>query len=184
VQFGPALSVGIESYGEYLDLWSFMQLDADAALAAINDALPRGLTVSAFRKIAGDAPGLSESVRAAIYLARLPGGLAPSAALDTFAAREAHSAAREKNGKTSTFPLRDWLLEVVEADAVSFRMTLAVGGEGASIRPDEVLTIMYGDAAGEIRLVREDLAVLWGGRLVNPMLADSAMVPVVERAAG
>jgi radical SAM-linked protein len=184
VQFGPALAVGIESHGEYLDLWSFMRLDAETALAAINDALPRGLKVSAFREVGSDAPGLSESVRAARYLVHLPEGVAPSLALETFAAREAHSAAREKNGKTSTFPLRDWLLDVAEADAMSFRMTLAVGGEGASIRPDEVLTIMYGKAATEIRLVREDLAVLWGGRLVNPMLAEPAMVPVVERAAG
>jgi hypothetical protein len=80
--------------------------------------------------------------------------------------------------------LRDWLLDVAEADATSFRMTLAAGGEGASVRPDEVLTIMFGEAAKEIRLVREDLVVVWGDRLVNPMLADSAAVPVVERAAG
>jgi len=184
VQFGPALAVGIESHGEYLDLWSFMRLDAETALAAINGALPRGLSVSALREIGSDAPGLSESVRAARYLARLPEGLSPSLALAAFAVREAHSATREKNGKTVTFPLRDWLLDVAEADATSFRRTLAAGGEGASVRPDEVLTIMFGEAAKEIRLVREDLVVVWGDRLVNPMLADSAAVPVVERAAG
>jgi len=184
VQFGPALAVGIESHGEYLDLWSFMRLDAETAVAAINAALPRGLSVSALREIGSDARGLSESVRAARYLVRLPGGLYPSLALATFAAREAHSATREKNGKTVTFPLRDWLLDVAEADATSFRMTLAAGGDGASVRPDEVLTIMFGEAAKGIRLVREDLAVVWGDRLVNPMLADSAAVPVVDRAAG
>jgi hypothetical protein len=123
-------------------------------------------------------------VRAARYLARLPEGLSPSLALATFAAREAHSATREKNGKTVTFPLSDWLLDVAEADATSFRMTLAVGGEGASVRPDEVLMIMFGEAAKDVRLVREDLAVVWGDRLVNPMLADSAAVQVVERTAG
>lgn len=184
VQFGPALAVGIESHGEYLDLWSFMRLEAETAVAAINDALPRGLSVSALREIGSDAPGLSESVRAARYLVRLPTGVFPSVALETFAGREAHSAVRERNGKTVSFPLRDWLLDVAEADATSFRMTLAVGGEGASVRPDEVLTVMYGEAALGTRLSREDLAVIWGGRLVSPLVADSATVPVVERAAG
>ncbi len=184
VQFGPALSVGIESHGEYLDLWSFTRLDAETALASINGALPLGLSVSAIREIASAAPGLSESVRAACYLAHLPESLDPSRARATFAEREAHSASREKNGKTVTFPLRDWLLDVTDADATSFRMRLATGGEGASVRPDEVLRIMFGEAAHQILLVREDLEVVFGDRLVSPMLADFAEVPVVERAAG
>jgi radical SAM family uncharacterized protein/radical SAM-linked protein len=184
VQFGPALSVGIESRGEYLDLWSFTQLAPETAKDAINACLPRGLAVAELREVAADAPGLSESVRAATYLAQLPGELSSSQALETFAARESLSVSREKNGKTVTFPLRVWLLDVAPADATSVRMTLGTGGDGASVRPDEVLTVMYGDAAKTIRLVREDLAVLWGGRLVSPMIADSAAVPVVERAAG
>jgi hypothetical protein len=72
----------------------------------------------------------------------------------------------------------------VKVDESSFRMALGAGGDGASVRPDEVLTVVYGDAAKAIRLVRLDLAVLWGDRLVSPMLADKAAVAVVERAAG
>jgi radical SAM family uncharacterized protein/radical SAM-linked protein len=184
VQFGPALAVGIESRGEYLDLWSFMRLDAERSVAAINDALPRGLFVSALREMPADTPGLSESIRAAHYLARLPRELSPSRAVSTFSARAGQVVAREKNGKVVHFPLRDWLLAVVEVDAASFRMSLGVGGEGASVRPEEVLTIMFGDAAKRIRLVREDLAIPRGDRLVSPMLADLAAVPFVDRAAG
>ncbi len=184
VQFSPALAVGIESLSEYLDLWSFTRLDPEAGMAAINDALPRGLAVSALSEVGVDAPGLSESVRAAHYLAKLPEGLEPSRAEAAFSARDGLSAAREKNGKSVVFPLRDWLLDVVAIDHGSFRMTLAKGGDGASVRPDEVLTVMFGDAAKEIRLVRLDLLVLSGERLVSPMLADSVAVPVVERAAG
>jgi radical SAM-linked protein len=184
VQFGPALSVGIESYGEYLDFWSFNELDPASAAAAINAALPRGLAVSALRDVASDAPGLSESVRAAHYLARLPEGLSSSLALATFAARDGQSVVRRKDGKTVAFPLHVWMLDVVKVDETSFRMVLGAGGDGASVRPDEILTVIFGDAAKEIRLVRLDLAVLWGDRLVGPMLADRAAVPVVERAAG
>jgi radical SAM family uncharacterized protein/radical SAM-linked protein len=184
VQFGPALSVGIESRGEYLDLWSFTRLDEGTAVDAINEALPRGLVVTALGEVGSDTPGLSESVRAARYLARLAPGLAPSSAFATFSSRGSHVVEREKNGKATRFPLHDWLLDVAEVDATSFRMTLSVGGEGASIRPDEVLTVMFGREAKQIRLVREDLGIVRGDRLVNPMLAEFAAVPVVDRAAG
>jgi radical SAM family uncharacterized protein/radical SAM-linked protein len=184
VQFGPALSVGVESRGEYLDLWSFTKLDPESALPAINGALPRGLSVLELREIGADAPGLSESVRAAHYLARLPEGLEPSLALSAFASRESLVVSREKNGKTMTFPLHVWLLDAAPVDAASFRMTLGTGGEGASVRADEVLTVMYGEAASRIKLVREDLAVLHAGQLASPMLADAAREPVAERIAG
>ena len=184
VQFGPALSVGIESLGEYLDLWSFTCLEPQVAVTTINRALPSGLRVTELREMGAEAPGLSESVRAARYLARLPEGLAPSRATEAYAARADLAATREKNGKTVTFPLRDWLLDVAEVDALSFRMTLGTGGEGASVRPDEVLSLMYGEASKQVRLLREDLAVMRGEQLVSPMLVDRATVPVAERAAG
>jgi len=184
VQFGPALSVGIESRGEYLDLWSFTQLDPDTAAASINAAMPAGLAILEVQASPLDAPGLVESVRAAHYVAGLPGPLSPSRALETFAARHGLSAAREKNGKRLDFPLNTWLLDVVPIDDRSFRMTLGAGGDGASVRPDEVLKVMYADAARDVRLFREDLVVLSGERWVSPMLAPSARVPVVERAAG
>jgi radical SAM family uncharacterized protein/radical SAM-linked protein len=184
VQFGPALSVGIESYGEYLDFWSFNVLDPGEAMAAINEALPLGIRVSALRGVAIDAPGLSESVRAAHYLVRLPDGLTSARAEETFAARDGLSAARRKDGKTVSFPLQVWLHDIVKVDDGSFRMALGAGGDGASVRPEEVLTVVYGEAAKAIRLARLDLEVLWGDRLVSPMLADRAAVPVVERAAG
>jgi hypothetical protein len=176
--------VGIESYGEYLDFWSFNVLDSTAAAAAINEALPRGLRVSALLAVASDAPGLSESVRAAHYLARLPDGLSPGRAEEIFAERDGQSVVRRKDGKTVAFPLQVWLHDIVRVDESSFRMALGAGGDGASVRPDEVLTVVYGDAAKTIRLVRLDLAVLWGDQLVSPMLADRAADAVVERAAG
>jgi radical SAM family uncharacterized protein/radical SAM-linked protein len=184
VQFGPALSVGIESLGEYLDLWSFTRLDPQLSLTTINSALPVGLKVTELREMETAASGLSESVRAARYLVRLPEGLEPSKATATFAARADLAATREKNGKTVTFPLRDWLIDVAEVDASSFRMTLGTGGDGASVRPDEILSLMYGEASKQVRLLREDLAVMSGEQLVSPMHVDRATVPVAERAAG
>jgi radical SAM-linked protein len=184
VQFGPALSVGVESRGEYLDLWSFTRLAPADAVPAINAALPAGLRVLALTEVPADAPGLSESVRAARYLVRLPHGLSPSRAEEAFARRETLSASREKNGKCVAFPLRDWLLNAAAVDPSSFRMTLRAGGEGASIRPDEVLALMFGEDAKDTRLLREDLEVLCDGHWVSPMSAGRAAVAIDERAAG
>jgi len=184
IQFGPALSVGIESHGEYLDLETFTRLDVELAPATINAALPRGLSVSAMRELRRDAPGLGESVRAARYRVHLPEGQDVARALDVFRRRDALTVRREKNGKVVEFPLHLWLIDVVSVGEDGFEMTLGMGGDGASVRPDEVLTTMLGPSARDARLTREDVAVFLGDRLVNPLLAATAAVPVVDRAAG
>ena len=89
----------------------------------------------------------------------LPVGLDPARALEVFGARETVAVKREKNGKVSTFPLATWFLDAESAGAGAFRMTLGLGGDGASVRPDEVLGTIYGPAARSARLVREDLVV-------------------------
>jgi hypothetical protein len=60
-------------------------------------------------------------------------------------------------------------------------MMVGLGGDGASVRADEILALMYDDASGA-RLVRDDLFVLHGDRLVSPLLS-AASVSVGERAA-
>ena len=67
---------------------------------------------------------------------------------------------------------REPLLEV-ETDG-SLCLTLAIHGDGASVRPDEVLQELVGDRRSLLRLSREELLVDWNGRLVDPMLAASA----------
>ncbi len=184
VQFGPALSVGIESHGEYLDFLAFDRLDLPASLARINAGLPRGITAEALIECPADAPALTEAIRAARYVVHLPAGADSGPIEAAFASREGLAVTRDKNGKSVTFPLQSWLLAVEPLGVRAFRMTVGVGGDGASVRPDEILTLVYGDAAKKARLVREDLAVLQDGIYVNPMLARRETVPVAGRAAG
>ena len=158
VQFGPALAVGIESLAEYLDLETTAAIDVEPALAAINASLPGGLRVVTLAELPAGAPGLAETLRAARYLVRVPDGVDPARAASTFATRNEVTVLREKNGKQIRFPLDDWLLDVSPIDAGAFRMTLGLGGEGASVRPDEVLLAMFGEAGRSATLVREDLA--------------------------
>lgn len=182
VQFGPALSVGIESFGEYLDFETHARLDVETAREAIDRALPRGFEALAMRELHAGVPGLGESIRAAHYVAILPEPHAPATALEAFARRSSLAVTREKAGKTVTFPLDTWLLDVSARGPCEVRLSLGAGGDGASIRADEVVALIYGEATG-IRLVREDVAVILGDRLVSPLLAGSGAASVVERAA-
>jgi radical SAM family uncharacterized protein/radical SAM-linked protein len=182
VQFGPALSVGIESFGEYLDFEATVRLDVDAMAVAIDQVLPRGFDVLGLRSIDRTVPGLGESIRAARYLVVVPDSVDMTGASEILASTDERTVTREKNGKTTVFPLSDWLLEAALVDGRHLRLTLRVGGEGASVRADEVLGALFGDVTGW-RLTREDLAVDVGGRWVSPLLAVPTTVPVAERAA-
>jgi len=42
-------------------------------------------------------------------------------------------------------------------DERAFRMTLGLGGDGASVRPDEVLRAMFGEEGRSATLLREEL---------------------------
>jgi radical SAM-linked protein len=182
VQFGPALSVGVESFGEYLDFETTARLEVDAMRLAIDEALPRGFDVAALRQLERGVPGLGESICAARYLVVLPDGRTTADAAEAFARRDTLTVMREKNGKTTAFPLATWMLDAAVVDERHLRVTLRLGGEGASVRVDEVLENLFGTIEGW-RWLREDLAVEVGGRLVSPLLAAPRSVPVVERAA-
>jgi radical SAM-linked protein len=110
VQFGPALSVGVESFGEYLDFETTARLEVDAMRLAIDEALPRGFDVAALRQLERGVPGLGESICAARYLVVLPDGRTTADAAEAFARRDTLTVTREKNGKATAFPLATWML--------------------------------------------------------------------------
>jgi radical SAM family uncharacterized protein/radical SAM-linked protein len=184
VQFGPALPVGVESTAEYLDVWCLTPLDDGAGIDALNASLPPGLSVGEIAEIPRAAAGLSESVRAASYLVRLPEDALASEAMEAFARRATITVARERNGRELTFPLHVWWQDLAPVDPTSFRMTLRVGGDGASVRADEVLQAVFGERARRAQMRRENLYVECDGRLVDPLAAAKGPDPGAERAAG
>jgi radical SAM-linked protein len=170
VAFGPALSVGVASEGEYLDFDSHDRLDHEPAMREINEVLPEGIRFCAIREIARDVPTLGDAICAARY--RTVGhGFDPAPCLEDFRERSPVTVRREKNGKVRTFDLDVEMLKLALGDDESVRMTLAVRNNGASVRPEEVLRGIFGERAGRIGLVREELLVEWRGRMINPLLA-------------
>ncbi len=184
IQFGPALSVGIESEGEYLDLETTSRLDPSEDVARIGAAMPEGLEIAALRELEGRVPSLGEAVRAARYRVDtgLDGGL--PAALEAFRARGRVTIVRERAGRRTVLDLAEALLHLDVAAPGRLRMTLALGGEGASVRPEEVVREILGDDAPGARIVREELLVNAAGRWLDPMLAASVVESDAHRAAG
>jgi len=174
VAFGPALPLGVASEGEYVDLELTRLVDPDETLATLNAELPTGVRFDSMREIGRSVPALSEAIRSARYRIHTGEGLALEEDLRTFRARGSVEILREKKGKRSVLKLDDALLGIETVASDTLRMTLALGGEGASVRPDEVLRSVFGERAERMRVVREEMFVDWEGRSVDPLLAASA----------
>jgi radical SAM-linked protein len=174
VAFGPALAVGVTSEAEYLDFDCYDRLDPDDALGQINSKLPAGVHFEALREIPPGVPALGESVSAARYRVPAVLGIDLAGALDAFRLRSPVEVRRERKGKLLVFSLDDEILDSLVRDDGSLILTLALHGDGASVRPTEVLGEILGDRLPAVRLVREELLVEWNGRQVNPLLAVAA----------
>jgi radical SAM-linked protein len=174
VAFGPALPLGVASEGEYVDLELQTLLEPEETLATLNRQLPPGIRFDSMREIGRSVPALSEAIRSARYRIHTGEGLALEDELRTFRARGSVEILRERKGKRSVLKLDDALLGIEPVASDTLRMTLALGGEGASVRPDEVLSEVFGERAAGMKVVREELFVDWEGRRVDPLLAASA----------
>jgi len=174
VAFGPALSVGITSEGEYLDIETLERMVPEDALLKINAALPPEVAFEALREIRRVTPTLGDTIRAARYRVRIGGEFDPAVLIERFRERSSPTVRREKKGKVKTFALDDELLELEILPSHEVRMTLALRTDGASVRPEEALQEIFGEAYEHCSLVREDLLAEWNGRLTNPLLAAAA----------
>jgi radical SAM-linked protein len=168
VAFGPALSVGLLSEGEYVDFEVRERFEDRGVLERLNRVLPRELRFEAIQEIARDAPALGESVRAARYRVHT-GDLDARPTLAGLGSRSPLVVTRERGGKINRFELEREMLALEARDADSFVMTLTLRGNGASLHPEEALHEMFGSPAARFRLVREDLLVQSQDRLVSPL---------------
>jgi len=170
VAFGPALPVGISSEGEYLDLEVSEPLQHGRFLAAVGATLPTGLRLLDLREVERGGPALGEAVKAARYRVESSGRPDLEDAIVRFRARGPVVLQSQRNGKVHAFDLARDLLGLEEMSPQSARLTLSMTANGASLRPDEVLGEIFGEARADLHVVREDLLVEWGGHLVGPMV--------------
>ncbi|WP_129124967.1 TIGR03960 family B12-binding radical SAM protein [Geomonas oryzae] len=112
--FATALSVGIESYAEYMDFEVNAGYTADELKEALNATLPEGVRVLESSEIPLRAPALSVIMDKVRYRVTLPDELAVSLPekAAAFLALESVPLRREKKGKAIEFDLRHELAEL------------------------------------------------------------------------
>jgi len=106
--FATALSVGVESHAEYLDMEVAAGFGAEAAQAALNAVLPDGMTVLEAREIPLRSDSLSVIMAAVRYRVSLPEGirLPLESLVAGFLALASYPYHRAKKGGEQEFDLR------------------------------------------------------------------------------
>jgi radical SAM family uncharacterized protein/radical SAM-linked protein len=112
--FATALSVGVESWAEYLDMEIAPGFGAQRVLESLNRVLPHGMEILEAVEIPLRSESLSVILDSTRYRVTLPDGLAPDlrTKADTFIRMESFPHRRIKKGKSTEFDLRLELLEL------------------------------------------------------------------------
>lgn len=155
--FATALSVGIESTAEYLDMELAPGLDPAELRARLNAALPAGISVLEAAVIPPGSPSLSVITDKTRYRVSLPAGMVsdlPRRA-EAFLALASYPFRREKKGKVSEYDLRHELAELRVAGD-SLELTI---GRGKPLEYAAAITGLPTEALSEARV--EKLAVLF-----------------------
>jgi radical SAM family uncharacterized protein/radical SAM-linked protein len=213
MSFAPALSLGVASLDEYVDLRldrALSQPELDALVAAMNRATPTGLVfLDAVALVAGDGT-VSKHIGGARYVlafARraldLPAGLGAEAWLAERcrAAMEATSLPIRRNieGIGKTVDVRAFLERAeaagedamraldragITGDLVAIDVDVAISGSGA-VKSSEVAAVLVGadGVAPPHRAVRVELYARVDGRRTNPIDAARARHADLARAA-
>ncbi|HET6613415.1 MAG TPA: TIGR03936 family radical SAM-associated protein, partial [Kofleriaceae bacterium] len=190
IELGPALALGVASFGELIDVSVMSDISADALLARLSEVAPEGMAVTGVWRLPEPSRGLGKVVAGYDLLLAPPRDAAwdPEALAASFLAREHAEVVREKK----TIDVRP-LVEQVEvvtghgcdklvaalswADVRSLlRCRVAVLPDG-SARPREVAAAIGGDQLwpASLRAPRARMARL--GFAFKPTAGHQAQAP-------
>jgi radical SAM-linked protein len=169
VQFGPALPVGIESFGEYFDFDTPERLDPSATAERLAASLPRDLEVERLREIPPGSASLGETIRAARYRVEVDGGVDVRGAYEAFLGRGTFEMERRRRDRRVRVSVDPSAVGVDRIERGRFVLTIPAGGSEAVASAEEILTEMLGPGR-VVRIVREDLLVDRDACLVSPIL--------------
>jgi radical SAM-linked protein len=140
--FSPALSVGIESRAEYVDLTLVGVHDAESIGASLKAQMPPGLDfISA--EVAPTDP-LNQGASAVTYTAEVPTEVAATIdeAIGRFMASTEWFVTRKYDGREKQIDLKRFVRDL-KAESGSLRMELIQGNDGGA-RPAEVVQSLLG----------------------------------------
>ncbi|ACM19600.1 radical SAM domain iron-sulfur cluster-binding oxidoreductase, DUF2344-containing [Geotalea daltonii FRC-32] len=116
--FATALSVGVESWAEYMDMEVAAGFGAERLLEALNQVLPEGVRVMESQVIPLKSESLSVIITGTRYRVKLPSGTVQglTGQVDHFLSLDSFPHRREKKGKLVEFDLRH---EVISLSATA-----------------------------------------------------------------
>lgn len=144
ISLAAALPLGFSSRGEVLDVRLNENIPVEEISTRLKDSLPPDIQVLKVESVDERAPALQTQVLSATYEARLSEPIDPSELTRRVEEMmKAETLPRERRGKSYDLrPLIEMLSVVTEANGkVWMRMVLAAR-EGATGRPEEVLTAL------------------------------------------
>jgi radical SAM-linked protein len=181
VSFGLALSVGHESDAEYLDVELLRPVEAASTAAALDHALPEGITVLAVAPIADRAPALQEAVSAVEWEIEIVAGAEPAdvspeaviARVEAVMAADTLPIERVRKGRPSSDDIRPALrrLAVLGPSERGTVVTAELATRPVSVRPAELAGALDpGFREGRVRRTRQWIER--GVERLDPLDAD------------
>ena len=178
LSFGPPLTLGYSSSGEFLDI----QLDTpfqEPMIDRLNGVLPEGFHVLKGKPVFGKAASVSSLINLACYEMQL-GQNSSISAEKVFAvlAQSTILVKRIKNDEAIDIDVRDSVINIElrpETGVSLLYMELALGNRGF-VRPDEILSTCFGLSEREIlsvRICRTALMVTTSGSRLSPFEVSS-----------
>lgn len=151
--FGTALATGIESEGEYADLFLTVPIQPEDFIASMNATLPPGVVILSAREVPLRAASLTAAIHGAEYRLTIPADLIPPDGRP-FPDRLAHYLAQPEIPVVRSSPKRErrinlrpmiaqlrLLEEMPEQTTLWLRL---IDHQGQSAKPMEVLTTLLG----------------------------------------
>ncbi|RNC72334.1 MAG: TIGR03960 family B12-binding radical SAM protein [Desulfuromonadales bacterium] len=153
--FATALSVGVESMAEYLDMELVPGLTPAEVQARLNAALPEGMRIIEAAAIPPGSPSLSVIMEKVRYRVTLPHGATQdlSARVAAFLALDSSPLRREKKGKIQEYDLRHELAEL-SATGNSLEMTV---GRGKPLEYAAAITGVPAEELADARIEKLDV---------------------------
>lgn len=159
VSFGPALGVGIAGLREYLDLELMPPFEIETLRVNLNKTLPEGIRVERIAVSYGKEKSLDSFIMRYLYEVAHDEGIS----VERFLERDEVLVQREKG----LVDLKELVEAIERVDNRTVRLTLRDQG-AIRVRLDELLTEIFGEAAGNVEVTR--IAMYgWDGDWVKPM---------------
>ncbi|MEG0874172.1 MAG: TIGR03936 family radical SAM-associated protein [Clostridiales bacterium] len=169
LSLGPAKGVGIEGFGEYLDMEFTTALDGDELMKTLNGVLPLEVRVLNLRELPRGAKLLEAIINEAVYKINFQQGLPLDIQekITEFLAQETVPYLRHSPKKDKELDLRSFVYDLEIKDK-ALLISVKTGPKG-SMRPEELLTVLgYWDIISDIKIQRLGLYIREANRHSNP----------------